>query len=292
MMRRCPRAGPRRGGKWPTGRSDCPPVDGGGRPGPGARPPPRRLADLERAGAEIAAVDLLDGAKLRRGLPGHRPDRFDRQQQHGCGPDQSGPRRPHRTPEPVRRGEECARAPARLRLVSRPERGRGRRYLPAQVVHRGRDTAKRRPLRDVAADRVHGRVDQRRDRRPSPEERRGTHLRRRVGRRQLHRRGRCGDVRRPDPRPRRHRQRSRRGRRTVGRVVQRSRHARRAEVRGIRPPPTRSGADAQVPPDHHPAIQRGRRAAHVARSLRRDAVQTVSELEAVGRSVRRVAADD
>ena len=177
---------------------------------------------------------MRDLREAHRGLPRRRPDRRDRQQQHGPGHDQPVPHRSRRLPEPVRRGAQHRRAPAGLRLVSRRRAGRAGRYLPHQVVHRGRHPPERHPVGDAAADRVHGHLDRPDRRQGDSRQGRGDDLRRRERRRQLHRgRGR-GGVRGQDPGAARDRQRGDRHRRPVQPVAERRGDDRRAPLQVTR----------------------------------------------------------
>ena len=250
-----------------------------------------KLAALERAGAEIAAVDMLDGAKLNAACQG--VDQIVSTANNNMG---AGPTGPGRIDLTAHQNLCAAARNARVRRLTYVSfRGLGadeavdifrlKRYIEDAIRRSGVPYVMLRPtafmdvwINDVIADRVRKKggalifgdgsavanyiaVDDV-----------ATFAVRILGRDDIVNEvvevGGPSDVSFNDCSPRR-----------------------RAEVRSIRPPPTRSGADAQVPADHHPAIQRGRRAAHVARSLRRDAVQTLSELEAICRLVRRVAAD-
>ena len=113
----------------------------------------RRGARRVRAACRDRRGGHARPAEAHRGLSRRRPNRRHRQQQHGPGHEQPVPHRSRRLPEPLRRGAQHRRAPAGLRLVSRRRAGRAGRYLPHQVVHRGRHPPERHPVGDAAADR-------------------------------------------------------------------------------------------------------------------------------------------
>ncbi len=251
-----------------------------------------KLADLERAGAEIAAVNLLDGAKLQDACKGVEQIISTANNNMGAGPTSPG-----RIDLTAHQNLCAAARNARVqRLTYVSFRGLGadeavdifrlKWYIEDAIRRSGVPYVMLRPtafmdvwINDVIADRVRKKggalifgdgsavanyiaVDDV-----------ATFAVRVLGRR-------------------RDRQRSHRGRRAVRRVIRRSRHTRRTQVRSLRPPPTRAGGDAADPADPHPAVQRDRRAADVARPLRRHEVEALSQLEAGGRSLRRHAPDD
>ena len=131
--------------------------------------------------AEIAAVDMRDVPKLTEACRGVDQIVATANNNMGTGGEQPDAHRSRRLPEPVRRGAQHRRAPADLRLVSRRRAGRAGRYLPRQVVHRGRHPPQRRPVGDAPADGVHGHLDRPDPGEGHPRERRGDDLRRRHG---------------------------------------------------------------------------------------------------------------
>ena len=94
--------------------------------------------------AEIAAVDLRDLPKLTEACRGVDQIVATANNNMGKGPNSPSRIDLGRLPEPLRRGAQHRRAPAGLRVVPRRRAGRAGRYLPHQVVHRGRHPPERR----------------------------------------------------------------------------------------------------------------------------------------------------
>ena len=263
------------------GSSGAPsPVSSFGRvPGPRARSQRRNARAACRRGGDRRRRSPRC-AEAHGSLPRRRPDRRHRQQQHGQGADQPDPHRSVRLPEPLRGGTQHRRTPPDLCLLQGRRAGRAGRYLPGQVVHRGRDQAERRALRDarptafmdVWIDQILAKGIR--------EKGVATIFGDGNSDRQLHRGGRRRRVRREDSRDAEVVNEVGRSRRAVERLAEPPRHARRAPLEVVREAPARTGrGDASAPADR-PAVQRGCRPTDDTGPVLRDGSEAVPGMEA------------